>query len=175
MLSQLAVSGYTLPLPTLPAETGRGPGRAQNDLLARLAKLSAAQARARVQLKEQSDRFDALYEEARHLAASPGELRELAQAVRFRELEAAAALMPQIERLRENLPTQKGNSNVPTIRSLQCLAEDALEIWISWLELYQNLQIRLYKLASDRGEGTVSPVFSDPDEAIEYLHKLVAE
>ncbi|HZK91721.1 MAG TPA: hypothetical protein VFC56_16390 [Stellaceae bacterium] len=85
-LSSLAVSGYTLPLPTLAAEAEAQPGRAGTDILAKLAMLSAVQAKARVELKEQRDSFDALYEQARHLAASSDELEELAQAVRIREL-----------------------------------------------------------------------------------------
>jgi hypothetical protein len=176
MLSALAVSGYTLPLPTLTAEAASRPGRTQTDILTRLAKLSAAQAKARVELKEQRDRFDALYDEARQLAASPDELRELAKALRVRELEAAAVLVPQIERLRQNLASPKGNADTPTIRSWRRLAEESLEIAITWLELYQNLQIRLLKLASDQLNENEpgSPIFSDADAAAEYLRKLVA-
>jgi len=57
------------------------------------------------------------------------------------------------------------------------LAEESLEIGITWLELYQNLQIRLIKLASDRraADQLDSPVFSDGESAAEYLRKLVAE
>ncbi len=45
-----------------------------------------------------------------------------------------------------------------------------------WLELYQNLQIRLFRLASDRRSETEpgSPVFDNAEDAAEYLRKLVA-
>ncbi|HZK91722.1 MAG TPA: hypothetical protein VFC56_16395 [Stellaceae bacterium] len=92
-------------------------------------------------------------------------------------LEAAAVLVPQIDRLRKNLASPKGHSDAPTIRSWRRLAEESLEIGITWLELYQNLQIRLIKLASDRraADQLDSPVFSDGESAAEYLRKLVAE
>jgi hypothetical protein len=177
MLSELAVSGYMLPLPRLAAEAGARSCGARTDILARLAKLSASQAMARVELKEQRDRFDALYEEARHLAASPDELEELAKAVRAREMDAAAVLVPEIERLQENLASPKGNANSPMIRSWRRLAEESLEIGITWLELYQNLQIRLFKLASDQRniEEPGSGVLSSAQEVNEHLRRLMAE
>jgi hypothetical protein len=176
MLSTLAVSGYTLPLPTLAAEADTRPGRARTDILAKLAKLSGTQAKARVELKEQRDKFDALYEQAHQLAASPDELEELAKAVRARELEAAAVLVPQIERLRENLASPKGNADAPVIRSWRRLAEESQEIGITWLELYQNLQIRLFKLASDRRsiEEPGSGVLSTAQEVDDHLRSLMA-
>ena len=177
MLSALAVSGYIVPPPTLAAEAGSRSGGARTDILAKLATLSATQAKARIQLKEQRDRFNELYKQARDLAPSPDELEELAKAVCTRELEAAARLMPQIERLRENLASPKGNANTPTIRSWRRLAEESLEIGITWLELYQNLQIRLYKLASDRRSVTDpgSGVLSTREEVDDYLRKLMAK
>ncbi len=68
-------------------------------------------------------------------------------------------------------------NNASAMRSWRRIAEECLEISISWLELYQNLQIRLYKLASDRRSMTEpsSPVFDDAETAMEYLRKLVAE
>jgi hypothetical protein len=166
-----------LPLPTLAADAETRPNSARTDILSKLAKLSAIQTKARIELKEQRDRFDALYGQARHLAASPDELEELAKAVRVRELEAAAVLAPQIERLRDNLASPKSSANTPMIRSWRRLAEESLEIGITWLELYQNLQIRLFKLASDqRSVGKPgSGVLSTAQEVDDHLRRLMGE
>src|SRR5215469_12211538 len=102
MLSELAISGYTLPLSELAAAALTRP-TGRTDILARLAQLSESQAKARLKLKEQRDRFDALFAEAQHLEASPDELEQLAKALRDREVEVAEVISPQMERLRENL------------------------------------------------------------------------
>jgi hypothetical protein len=177
MLSALAVSGYTLPLPTLAGGADARSEGPRTDVFAKLAKLSATQTKARVELKEQRDKFKALFEQARELATDPNELQELAEALRSRELEAATILVPQIEQLRKNLASPKGNADTPLIRSWRRLAEESLEIGITWLELYQDLQIRLFKLAADL-RSTSEPgsgVLSTADEVDEHLRRLMAK
>lgn len=177
MLSALAVSGYVLPPPALVGEKKLRGSFPTGDMYARLAELAEAQARARTRLKEQRDRFDQLSEQAEHPEVDPDDLDALARALRAEEIEHAALLVPQIERLNQNLASPKGRADTPSARSWRRLAEESLEIAISWLELYQNQQIRLYKLASDRRsvDEPSSPVFSDPEAAAEYLRKLIAE
>jgi hypothetical protein len=175
MISALTISGYIVQPPPLAVGAGISAART-NDLADRLPALWGAHARAQATLKEQRDRFDALFEQARELSATSDELRELAQEVRNRELQAADIIRPKIEGLRTRLESPKGNANTPMMRSWRRLAEEYLEIGIAWLELYQNLQIKLFKLASDlqSAERPASPVFSDPQAAVEYLRKIVA-
>ncbi len=176
MLSALAVSGYIIQPPPLPMDAGSPMARA-GDFEKRLPSLWEAQARAHATLKEQRDRFDELFERAHELSATPTELRDLAREVRARELQAAEILRPRIEGLRSRLSSPKANVDTPMMRSWRRLAEESLEIGIAWLELHQNLQIRLYKLASDllAVDHPPSPVFSDAEAATDYLRKLIAE
>jgi hypothetical protein len=57
-------------------------------------------------------------------------------------------------------------------RSMVRLGEEILDIWDAWLELYQNLEIRLRKLASDRALTPPSKTFSDSAEAVRHLRSL---
>jgi len=54
------------------------------------------------------------------------------------------------------------------------LGEEILDIWDAWLELYQNLEIRLRKLASDRDPSPPSTAFSDSIEAVRHLRSIAA-
>lgn len=175
MLSALAVSGYTLPIPPLGLAPRAKANRAKSDIRVRLADLSKAQAKARIKLKEQRDRFDALLNQAAKLATDPDELQELAEAVRACESEAAAVLLPQITKLRRDLARPMGDAVGPV--AWRRLAEESLEIGITWLELYQNLQIQLHKRASDlRAVGEAgSGVLSTADAIDEHLRRLMSE
>jgi hypothetical protein len=103
----------------------------------------------------------------------PEELEEAAGIIFDSERKIAAALVPQIEKLEKNL----ARKHPPTdfARSVRRSAEEALDIGQTWLELHQNLRIRLMKLASDRriaaGE-TGSPILSDADEMERYLRRI---
>jgi hypothetical protein len=63
-------------------------------------------------------------------------------------------------------------------RSVRRSAEESLNIAETWLEVHQNLKIRLLKLASDRraaaGE-TGSPILFDADEMERYLRRISGE
>lgn len=177
MLSALAISGYVLPPPILTAKRGSRRGVPSGDLLARLAELAETQAPARAKLRDQRDRFEQLYRQAEQPEVGPDDLVALAHALRIQEQDSAAVLVPQIEQLKINLESPKGRTNTPAIRSWRRLAEESLEIAVIWLELYQNLQIRLFRLASDRRSLTEpsSPIFDDAETATEYLRNLMAE
>jgi hypothetical protein len=177
MLGALAISGYILPPPTLTAERGSHRGVPSGDLLARLAEFAETQARARSKLRDQRDRFEQLYRQAEQPEVNPDDLEALAHALRAQEEESAAVLVPQIEQLKIDLVSPKDRADTPAIRSWRRLAEESVEIAVVWLELYQNLQIRLFRLASDRRSETEpsSPIFDNAEDAAEYLRKLVAE
>jgi hypothetical protein len=176
MLSALAVSGYIVPPPLLAVDAGSPLARG-GDFVKRLPALWEGQARAHATLKEQRDRFDKLFEQAHELSATPTELRELASEVRSRELQAAEILRPRIEGLHSRLSNPKANVDTPMMRSWRRLAEESLEIGIAWLELYQNLQIRLFKLASDLEslEHPPSKVLSTREEVDDHLQRLMVE
>src|SRR5437660_6386977 len=162
MLNAHTVSEYILPPPTVSVERGLNDNHlSRSGQLARLAVLAASVARGRADLKDQSDRFDELFRETERTGMTPEELEEGAQIIFENEQKAAATLILEIQQLERNL----ARKHPPTdfFRSWRRSAEEALEIGQSWLELYQNLRIRLLKLASDRrvaaGE-TGSPILS---------------
>jgi hypothetical protein len=173
MLNPLTVSAYLLPPPAVFARGGLdNEYRSRGDPLGRLAVFAASVAKGRAALKEQSDQFEKLYREAERANSPPEELEEAAGIIFDNERKIAAVLVPQIEKLEKNL----ARKHPPTdfARSVRRSAEEALDIGQTWLELHQNLRIRLMKLASDRriaaGE-TGSPILSDADEMERYLRR----
>ena len=123
-----------------------------------------------------NERLETLFREEERTEATPDELGSAASAILDAERMAAESLLPQIEQLERTL----AGKYPPTefARSLRCSADEALDIGQTWLELYQNLRIRLLKLASDRrgaaGE-TGSPVLSHAGEMEEYLRRIARE
>ena len=174
MLNPLTVSAYLLPPPAVfPEGALTDEIRSRADPLGRLAVLAASVAKGRDALKKQSDRFEELYREADRTEAPSEELEEAARIILANEHKVAAAIVPQIEKLEQTLARKHPRTDFS--RSGRRLAEEGLDIGHTWLELYQNLRIRLLKLASDRrvaaGE-TASPVLSDADEMVRYLRRI---
>jgi hypothetical protein len=60
------------------------------------------------------------------------------------------------------------------VGSMVRLGEEILDVCAAWWELYENFEIRLRKLASDRDPTPPSGTFSDGAEAVEYLRSLTA-
>jgi hypothetical protein len=179
-LSQLAVSGYLLPPPALPVfEAGlplaRGGAAVRHSPEA--FNWSKALTGIRSKLKTQREQFDALYREAERLRIAFDELGDIANAVYAEERKFAEVLIPQIAWLTRTLATLRKQPGTNERRSLTQGMEGWLDIVATWLELYQNLRIRLLKLASDRLSETEpsSPVFDASEAATEYLRKLIAE
>lgn len=174
MLSALRLSEYILPPPTVSVRGGFSDNqRSRSTQLGRLATLAAAAARGRADLKDQSDRFDELYREVERTEMTPEELEEGARIVFENEQTFAAVLIPQIEEIQQKLTRKYLPTNFA--RSLRRSAEEALEIGQTWLELYQNLRIRLLKLASDRrmAAGRAgSPILSNADDMEAYLRRV---
>ncbi len=174
MLNPLTISAYLLPPPTVFREGALTDEiRSRADPLGRLAAFAASVAKGRAALKEQSDRFEELYREAERTEAAPEELEEAARIILDNERKVAAALVPQIENLEQNMARKHPRTDFA--RSVRRSAEEALDIGQTWLELYQNLRIRLLKLASDRLVATGemgSPVLSDASEMERYLRRI---
>jgi hypothetical protein len=131
----------------------------------------------RSKLKTQREQFDALYREAERLGIASNELEDVAGAVYAEEDKLAKVLVPQIAWLRGTLTALRKPPETAERRLLTQGMEGWLDLVATWLELYQNLRIRLLKLASDRLSEIElgSPVFDDPEAATEYLRKLIAE
>jgi len=172
MLSELAVSDYVLPLPALGSAPKLGFQGRDKDVVA-----AEELATFRSALKAQRDSFDKLYNEAERLEIAPDALEAHSNTVYCFEKEAAASLVPQMELCRRLLSDVRNRSGKNLSKSSRQAAEELLDIGSSFLELYQNLRIRLFKLASDRRSLTEpgSPVFDDAESAAEYLRKLIAE
>jgi hypothetical protein len=135
--------------------------------------LAGSVAKGRGALKSQSDKFEDLFCKAEQTKATPEELEEAARIILDNERKAAAALIPQIARLKKNIARKHPTTDFS--RSLRRLSDESLDIAQTWLEIYQTLRIRLLKLASDRrvaaGE-TGSSIISDADEMERYLRRI---
>jgi len=114
-----------------------------------------------------------LYRKAGQTNAPPEELEEAAAIILDNERQAASALVPQIKQIEQKLAREHPSTGFA--RSVRRSAEEALDIGQTWLELHQNLRIRLLKLASDRraasGEAG-SPILADADDMERYLRTI---
>ena len=173
MLDTLTVSAYLLPPPVIFAE-----GALTDERRSRADSPNPGSVRTEVRaaLKQQSNSFEELYRKAEQTNATPEELEEAVEIILDNEQKLATALAPDIEKLKQNLARRHPPTDFA--RSARRSAEESLDLTQSWLELYQNLRIRLLKLASDRrvaaGE-TGSAVVSDADEMERYLRRIAGE
>jgi hypothetical protein len=174
MLDALTVSAYFLPPPVVFAEgalTNERRSRADSPDPGSVRAVSVAD--LRTALKKQRNYFEELYHEAERTEAAPEELEDGARIIFDNERKAAIALLPQIEKLKEILAQKHLRTDFT--RSVRRSAEESLNIAETWLEVHQNLRIRLLKLASDRraasGE-TGSPILFDADEMERYLRRV---
>lgn len=151
---------------------------AGDDAPTRLAKVSASLAKNRAALKAQRHRFDVLLREAEQPEISPDDLEALAKSLLDYEKQASGNLAQAINWLESILARNAKKPHTDYGKTARRYSHDSLEIARSWLELYQNVRIRLLKLASDRrvaaGE-TGSPILSDAGDMELYLRRLVGE
>lgn len=175
MLPQ-TIGDYILPPPAIAGDYDFTSARSSNEELRHLAESAAKLATFREALSAQSDALENLYRDIEQGAASAAELEGAAGFILEGEKSAASALVPAIEKLEETLATNYPSSHF--IFSLRRLAEDGLDAARTWLEIFQNLRIRLLRLASERrgaaGE-TGSAVLSDAREMESYLRRIIAE
>lgn len=170
---QLRISDYIVPPPTIAVDHDLTAARSSTEELRSLADSAAQLAVFREALTEQSENFERLFREIEQGDPSPAQLEEATEFIRDHEKSAASALLPAIEELDKSLAKQYRPSQF--VISLRRLAEEAIDAVQTWLEIYQNLRIRLLKLASDRrvaaGE-TGSAVLSDGAEMEAYLRRI---
>jgi hypothetical protein len=169
MLDTLTVSAYLLPPPVIFAE-----GALTDERRSRADSPDPGSVRTEVRaaLKQQSNSFEELYRKAEQTNATPEELEEAVEIILDNEQKLATAL----EKLKQNLARRHPPTDFA--RSARRSAEESLGLTQSWLELYQNLRIRLLKLASDRrvAAGEIgSAVVSDADEMERYLRRIAGE
>jgi septal ring factor EnvC (AmiA/AmiB activator) len=176
MLSSLAVADYIRPPPVITIDYDPEVDRSRADELRRLADNAARVAEFRAAVNEQSENFEKLYHAIEQSQEPPAELEKAAEFLLERERQAATALVPQIRQLEQTLTIKYRPTHF--ILSLRRSAEEALDAAQTWLEVFQNLRIRLLKLASDRraaaGE-TGGRILSDAGEMKKYLRRIVGE
>jgi hypothetical protein len=176
MLAQ-SIEVYALPSPSLAIDDAWSADDGSAAIrLRRLADLAAMGAKARAELKDQHEQFEKLYREASSADATIEELEEVASTLLIMEKRAADAIQPQILRLKMNLSRKLPRTDFA--RAMRRSGEEALDIALTWLELYQNLRIRLLKLASDRRASTGekgSPVLSNAGAMESYLRRIAEE
>jgi hypothetical protein len=163
----LQLDQYLLAPPSLP--TGRHFGEGKNEISHEtLASLFRVVAALRTALARQEALFKKLAEKIESERASTAELEALADSLQeHRKIdgvaEAAAEFRQRARRVGRNA------------RSLMRLSEELADFGAAWSEAYENLEIRLRKLASDRDPTAASPAFSDGTAAVRYLRSIANE
>jgi hypothetical protein len=126
-------------------------------------------------LKLQRDAFDRLYRELEETAASADVVRTVAAQIDEHEQRIAAEYTPGLQQVAARLPHyHQRKRRDRSAQSMARLGEEILEIGTAWLDLFQNTRLRLLRLASVRDGQPASPIFSDPDAAMEHLRRTLA-
>jgi hypothetical protein len=173
--AEITVSGYILPPPELPQIPAKVEIPSRQLLV--LAKLTKCIAEARESLSLQSEKFESLLNLIKCSDINALEIERIAESLLARQQKPAPIVIATLEVIDDHIPMLMNSNdsfmNGPVLR----LAEEAIDIGRTWLELYQNLHIRLIKLASDRRGQTEqgSDVFSDSSAAESYLRRLLVE
>jgi hypothetical protein len=128
--------------------------------------------------REKLIRQEALFEDVYRLIeatdATPAQIEGAADEVHEYKERALRAGNASFQRIIRGVQSyQKRRDHIA--RSMVRLGEEMLDICAAWLELYQNLEIRLRKLASDRDAAPKSKPFSDSAEAVAHLRALTAD
>jgi hypothetical protein len=126
------------------------------DLGVALAEASSKFAAERSRIVKQRDRFDELCRLA-ETEATPDQLVAIAAHLNDFEKQLAAVLVPVI-RSAEKVIAKRLPTGAPEAQnSFYKLSEEAADIASTWLDAYQNAQIRLYRLASDKLKANGHP------------------
>src|SRR5262249_17804398 len=163
----LQLDQYLLAPPPLPTATrfGEGENEISHETLASLFRVVAA---LRAALAKQEALFKKLVKKIETESGSTAELEALADSLQEHKkiegiAEAAAGFRQRAGRVGRNA------------RSLMRLSEELADFGTAWSEAYENLEIRLRKLASDRDPTGASPAFSDGAAAVRYLRSVANE
>jgi len=174
--AEITVSGYILPPPELPQI--RPQVEVPSDRLRILATVTKTVAEARELLQQQNDKFEGLFQLLEKRAdVNADEIERIAESVIAGLQLRAPKLIVALQTMNEHVVTLRQSANPYLHGPVLRLAEEGVDIGKTWLELYQNFQISLMKLASDRRAQTEegSPVFSDSSAAEAYLRSVLAE
>jgi hypothetical protein len=134
--SALRVEDYLLTAPAI-------------DLGIALADASAKFAAERSRIVNQRERFDELCRLA-EAEATPDQLAVIATHLNNFERQLAAILVPVIRSAEQTIGKRLPTGAPAAQKSFHRLSEEAADIASKWLEAYQNAQIRLYRLASEK-------------------------
>ena len=147
------------------------------DLGIALAEASAKFAAERSRIVKQGERFDELYRLA-EAESTPDQLLAIASHLNDYERKLATILVPVIRSAEKTIAKRLPKGAPPAQESFYRLSEEAAHIAATWLDLYQNTQIKLYLLASEKlkaqGERG-SAVFSRAEDALKYLKGTAGE
>jgi hypothetical protein len=151
MSAALRVEDYLLAVPAI-------------DLGIALADASAKFAAERSRIANQRERFDELCRLA-EAEATPDQLAAIAAHLNNFERQLAAILVPVIRSAEQTIAKRLPAGAPAAQRSFHKLSEEAADIASKWLEAYQNAQIRLYRLASEKMEAAGHPSVEIRDAA----------
>jgi hypothetical protein len=167
MGTALQLDQYLLALPPLP--TARRFGEGENEIShATLASLFRVVAAPRTALAKQEALFKKLAKKIESERASTAELEALADSLQeHKKIQGIAEAAAEFR--------HRANCVARNARSLMRLSEELADFGAAWSEAYENLEIRLRKLASDRDPTAASPAFSDGAAAVRYLRSVANE
>jgi hypothetical protein len=140
-----------------------------------LAEAFATTARYRTDLSRQQGLFEDFYRQTETGVEATAEIEALADAVHEAEERSRAGVEADLRKVAESVEFYRRRNRSRHDRKLGSmvrLGEEIIDVCGAWLELYQNLEIRLRKLASDRNPEPASRVFLDGTEAIQHLHSI---
>jgi hypothetical protein len=133
------------------------------------AEASIVIAHYREKLSQQQNLFEDVYRQIEAGDATPAQIEAAADEVHEYEERAVRAGDAGLQKIVLGVQSYRKRRD-HIARTMVQLGEEMFEICAAWLELYQNLEIRLRKLASDRDPAPPSKPFSDSGEAVRHLH-----
>lgn len=160
----VAFGDYTLPPSALPAWPFCDTRQEITSEI--LAKTFAEIAAYRQALVEQQRRVDEICRRVE--TKPPAEIEALADWLHEHEERDRKASVEKLVEIVEYVRLFR-KSRARNARSVVRLGEELIDITADWLDLFQNLEIRLRKLASDRAGAPPSETFSDGADAVLYL------
>ena len=144
------------------------------DLGVTLAEASSKFAEERSRIVQQRERFDELCRLA-EAEATPDQLVAISVHLNAFEKQLAAILVPVIRSAEKTIEKRPPKGAPPAQKVFHGLSEQAAEIASTWLEAYQNAQIRLYRLASEKlkAAGHPSTEIRNASDLDKYFREIV--
>jgi hypothetical protein len=138
-----------------------------------LANASSKFAQERSRIVQQRERFDELCRLA-EAEATPDQLVAIAAHLNDFEKQLATILVPVIRSAEKTIAKRLPKGSPPAQQSFYALSEEAADIASTWLEAYQQAQIRLYRMASEKLKATGHPSteIRNPDDLDKYFREI---